>query len=76
MAVTSTAASGSNDATTIENNIKTAVGAGATFGDLTVSTSSVTPEGGSTDDDSHSGLSTTAIILMAVLIPVGVLRTF
>lgn len=75
MAVTSTAAAGSNDAINTENAIKTAVGQGQSFGNMTVQTASVTTQGGSNSNDSSSGLSTTAIILLAVLIPVGVLST-
>ena len=70
-AVTSTSAAGSNAAINTENAIKAAVADGTSFNGMTVASSSVTTEGGSNEED--SGLSTTAIILLAVLIPVGVI---
>jgi len=74
MAVSSPNAAGSNAAVTAQNNIQNAISSGQSFGNMTVTTSTVTTQGGS--NDSSSGLSTTAIILLAVLIPVGVIRTY
>lgn len=73
VAVTSTAAAGSNAAIDTENAIRNAVSSGQSFGGMTVQTSTVSTQGGSNTNDDSSGLSTTAIILLAVLIPVGVL---
>ena len=74
MAITSNDAAGSNGAVTAQNNIENLVNSGSISG-MSVTSRTLTTDGGSNDVDDSSGLSKTTIILLAVLIPVGVLRT-
>ena len=78
MAITSPNAANSNAANTVETNLDNALKVGNNFGGMSVAKSSVTTEGNPspTPDDGGSGLSRTTIILLATLIPIGVLCTF
>lgn len=77
MAITSFNPPGSQNAINAQNNLQTVVANGTSASGMPITASSVTTAGGSNGggDSGSSGLSTTDIILMAVLIPVGVLRT-
>jgi hypothetical protein len=75
MAVTSPNPPGSQGAINAQNNLNNLIQSGSTASGMPITSSTLTTEGGS-NDNGGSGLSTTDIILMAVLIPVGVLRTF
>jgi hypothetical protein len=74
LAASSPGGAGSAAAQQAQNNLQNAVASGQTFGNMTVSSSSVSNSNNSSDDD--SGLSTLAIILLAVLIPVAVISTY
>lgn len=71
MAVSSPDAAGSSNAVTQQNNLQNLLNSG-NVGGMGVASSTLTTIGGSNDSD-DSGLSQTTIILLAVLIPVGVL---
>jgi len=76
MAITSPNPPGSQGAINAQNNLNNLIQQGSTVNNMLITSSSVTPQGGSNNPDNSGGLSTTDIILMAVLIPVGVLRTY
>ena len=66
----------SNAATTAQNNLNSLLSQGNTIANMGVTASSITTAGGSSSDDDNSGLSTQTIIILAVVIPVGTLRTY
>jgi hypothetical protein len=73
MSVTSFASPGSSDAINNQNNMNNLLNSG-NINNMQVSTTSLSTVGGSNTVD--SGLSQTTIIILAVVIPVGVLRTY
>lgn len=75
MAVSSPSAAGSQNAIDAQNNLNNLIQNGQTIDNMPITASTITPQGGS-NDNGDNGLSTTDIILMAVLIPVGVIRKY
>lgn len=75
MQVNSPSSSGSNAATTAQNNLNNLLVQGANVANMGITSSSVTTDDSSPSDD-DGGLSTRTIIILAVVIPVGILRTY
>jgi len=74
MQITSFSPAGSSAATTNQNNLNNLLASG-NIGNMPVSSFTLTTNGG-TNSNTDSGLSTTTIIILAVCIPGGILRTF
>jgi hypothetical protein len=74
MLVSSTSVAGSNSAITTQDNIQALLGSGS-IGGMTVTKSTLTTNGGTNGNDS-SGLSTTTIIILATVIPIGTLCNY
>ena len=74
MAISSPNAPGSQGAIDAQNNLNNLIQGGQTVAGMPIPSSTLTAVGGS--NANNGGLSTEDIIIMAVLIPVGVLRTY